>query len=233
VDVAGIASVFALTTDSFTTDRSGLVYCSRSVIKDLWYSMSYINGGGLNLEWFKDTFAQDTTFEEMNSAIEGIPPGSDGLIFNPHLEGRGYPYEPDMRGHWKGFTRNHTRAHFYRSILEGIAYEYSLYKEKILGMLGGELSYSVRGVGGGAKSGIWNRIKADVLGCSYCTINREDIGILGQAMIAAAAVGHVDDLSAAAGNIIREVDEVRPNAGNVRDYAAYIEKYKKLLAEAG
>jgi len=233
VDVAGTASVFALTTDSFITDRSGLVYCSRSVIKDLWYSMSYINGGGLNLEWFKDTFAQDTTFEEMNSAIEDISPGSDGLIFIPHLEGRGYPYEPDMRGHWKGFTRNHTRAHFYRSILEGIAYEYSLYKEKILGMLGGELSYSVRGVGGGAKSGIWNRIKADILGCSYCTINREDIGILGQAMIAAAAVGHVDDLSAAAGKIIRKVDEIRPNADNVRDYAVYIEKYKKLLAEAG
>jgi xylulokinase len=233
VDVAGTASVFALTTDNFITDRSGLVYCSRSVIEDMWYSMSYINGGGLNLEWFKDTFAQDTTFEEMNSAIEDIPPGSDGLIFIPHLEGRGYPYEPHMRGHWKGFTRNHTRAHFYRSILEGIAYEYSLYKEKILGILGGELSYSVRGVGGGAKSGIWNRIKADILGCSYCTINREDIGILGQAMIAAAAVGHVSDLSDTAGKIIRKVDEIRPKADNVRDYTVYIEKYKKLLAGAG
>jgi xylulokinase len=233
VDVAGTASVFALTTESFLTDRSGLVYCSRSVIEDLWYSMSYINGGGLNLEWFKDTFARDTSFEEMNRAIEDIPPGSNGLIFIPHLEGRGYPYEPHMRGQWHGFTRDHTRAHFYRSILEGIAYEYSLYKEKILGILGGGLHYSVRGVGGGAKSRIWNRIKADVLGCSYCTINREDTGILGQAMIAAAAVGHVEDLRSTAEKIIHKEDEIRPNADSVREYAACIERYKSHLAASG
>jgi xylulokinase len=85
-------------------------------------------------------------------------------------------------------------------------------------------------VGGGAKSRIWNRIKADVLGCSYCTINREDTGILGQAMIAAAAVGHVEDLRSTAEKIISTEDEIRPNADNTKDYAACIETYKKQLA---
>jgi xylulokinase len=123
VDVAGTASVFALTTNRFLADPGGMVYTARSVLEDTWYSMSYINGGGLNLEWFSENFGSGRSLHELNKSIKGLNPGSDGLIFVPHLEGRAYPNTPAMRGHWMGFTRSHTAAHFFRSILEGIGYE--------------------------------------------------------------------------------------------------------------
>jgi xylulokinase len=231
VDVAGTASVFALATDRFIKDISGTVYTARSVVKDIWYCMSYINGGGMNLEWFKDTFAAGLSFDDLNKSIQDVPPGSEGLLFIPHLEGRAYPNNPAVRGQWRGFTRNHGLAHFYKSILEGIGYEYALYKEKIMGILDQELSYSVRGVGGGAKSPDWNQIKADILGTQYCTINREDIGILGQGIIAAASVGFIKDIKRSIKDIIKVEKVFSPDKKKEETYVDFIRKYQKLLDE--
>jgi xylulokinase len=231
VDVAGTASVFALTTDRFITDRSGLVYSARSVVQDVWYSMSYINGGGLNLEWFREHFAPQRSFKELDDSIAELTPGSDDLLFIPHLEGRGYPNNPGMRGQWKGFTRNHGISHFYKSILEGIAYEYALYKQRIFSLLGQTISYDVRGVGGGSKSEAWNCIKADILNCRYCTINREDIGILGQALIAAAAVGYIESVEKTVQKIIKIEKSFAPDKRRSTSYVDLIEKYKQILNE--
>jgi xylulokinase len=229
VDVAGTASVFSLTTGEFAPDLSGTVYVSRSVLKDLWYSMSYINGGGLNLEWFKDNFAPDKNFGELDDSIRDIEPGSSGLIFNPHLEGRGYPNVPHMRGQWKGFTRNHTLNHFYRSILEGIGYEYAIYRDRILLGAKTDRPNEVRVVGGGSKSKIWNQIKADILNSRYCTINRSDISILGQAVIAAAACGFVKDIRKTVKKIIRKENVFSPDGKKHKMYSEYITRYKKML----
>jgi len=230
VDVAGTASVLALVIDNYITDYEGLVYSARSVFEDEWYSLSYINGGGQNLEWFRNTFASQRTFEELDNSIEIIVPGSEGLMFIPHLEGRGYPNNPNMRGQWKGFTRDHEFGHFYRSILEGIAYEYALYMEKILSLSENDAIYNVRGVAGGSKSGAWNQIKADVLNCNYCTINREDISILGQAIIAARAVGHIKNVKETVKAIIKEENIFYPDKTRHEIYCGCIKEYQKLLA---
>jgi xylulokinase len=233
VDVAGTASALSLTVSGLVTDLDGLVFGARSVLQDLWYSMSYINGGGLNLEWYKDSFAGDKTFHELDTEAKNIPPGSDGLIFVPHLEGRGYPNNPDMRGQWRGFTRSHKPGHFYRSILEGIAYEYALYKERISSLARSETSYTVRGVAGGSKSEVWNQIKADVLGCPYCTINRDDISTLGQAAIAAAAKGYLDDIADTLKEIVKPDRTFFPDKKRHDLYQERIVGYKKMLLEYG
>ena len=233
VDVAGTASVLALATDSFIADTEGLVYSSRSVVENTWYTMSYINGGGLNLEWFRDSFASDKTFDKLDKSARDINAGSEGLIFIPHLEGRAYPNNPDLRGEWKGFTRAHGSGHFYRSILEGIGYEYVLYMERILDNLSSRSTYDIRGVAGGAKSEIWCQIKADILGCSYCTINREDISILGQALIAAAAVGIVGDVGKTAEGIVRVEDTYTPDEEKHKVYREYVKKYRSMIESWG
>jgi xylulokinase len=233
VDIAGTASVLALTIDRFSPDPTGLVYASLSVEQGIWYSMSYINGGGMNLEWFKEVFAPHRSFDELNRDIETIGPGSDGLVFVPHLEGRGYPNVPGMRGQWKGFTRQHTLAHFYRSVLEGTAYEYALYKKSILSRREEALELVVRGVGGGARSPVWNQIKADVLGCDYCTIDREDIALLGQALIAARATGYLRDVRAKVRELVRVERVFHPQVGRTALYAERVAEYASMLDQYG
>lgn len=233
VDVAGTASAFALTVPQLVTDLDGLVFSARSVLEDLWYSLSYINGGGLNLEWYRDMFAAGKSFEALDDEAGKTPPGSEGLIFIPHLEGRGYPNNPGMRGQWRGFTRSHNSGHFYRSILEGIAYEYALYMERIIELTGGTGAYKVRGVAGGAGSDVWNQIKADVLGCEYCTINRKDISILGQAVVAAVASGYVSNLVDTVKDVVSVEKVFSPDISNHEMYRESIARYKSLLDQYG
>jgi xylulokinase len=54
VDVAGTASVFASVTRSFRPDRSHkILACGQAATSGLWHPYAYINGGGMNLEWFR------------------------------------------------------------------------------------------------------------------------------------------------------------------------------------
>ena len=208
---------------------SRILGCGRSVVAGLWHPYAYINGGGMNLEWFRETFARDQSFDELNRLIAEIEPGSDGLIFIPHLEGRAYPNDPEMRGQWKGFTRAHGLAHFYRAVLEGVGYEYALYMERILQNLGEERITELRGVAGGSKSAVWAQMKADILGCSYHTIDRDDVSILGQALIAAAAVGAVEDIGEAAARITSVERTYEPNQKNHRIYGPWVQRYREML----
>ena len=81
------------------------------------------------------------------------------------------------------------------------------------------------------KFGAKIRIKADVLNCSYCTINREDISILGQAIIAASAVGHIGDVKEAVDSIVN-IDKVfYPDEKNHAVYEERIEEYKGMLRQ--
>jgi xylulokinase len=233
VDVAGTASVFALATDQFIADTEGLVYASRSVIEDTWYIMSYINGGGMNLEWFRDTFARDRSFDELDRLIEEIDPGSEGLMFIPHLEGRAYPNDPELRGEWKGFTRAHGLAHFYRSVLESVGFEYALYMERILQNVNNEKVTELRGVAGGSKSAVWAQMKADILGCSYHTIDRDDVSMLGQALIAAAAVGAIKVIGETAKCITTVKRTYAPDQNKHRMYRPWVERYREMLRTDG
>jgi xylulokinase len=128
--------------------------------------LAYIGGGGIALRWFRDQFyntskgkalpPEEDLYAEMIAVAEGAPLGSDGLLFSPHLGGRICPSSPGMRGAWAGFSWSHTQAHFARSILESIAYEYAYYL-KILRELMPKLELVEHGWSGGAGSGTRSR----------------------------------------------------------------------------
>jgi xylulokinase len=122
-DVAGTAAVLAGCTDRFIADtKNRALITMRSVIPGLWNPLAYIGGGGIALRWFRDQFYNSTRGESlprpdvdlyprMISMAEGIPPGSDGLFFSPHLGGRICPASPGMRYAWlgvSGLTPRHT-----------------------------------------------------------------------------------------------------------------------------
>ena len=185
VDVAGTFPVLATTLADFfaDTEYQMLQPLAGPIGDHHWYSMMYISGGGLTHRWYRDQFAVE---ELAQAALEGVsayelldrgaaeaPPGSDGLLFIPHLVGRACPSDPAVRGSWLGFTWTHTRAHFYRSVLESIAYDYAQALEIVRSYTPDVHFSEVRVVGGGANSDLWNQIKADVLGVPYVRLQRK------------------------------------------------------------
>ncbi len=218
LDIAGTASVFAATTDRFVADRGSRTLLNmHSVIPGLYHPLAYIAGGGLALRWFRDQFhhpqpgaALDNLYAEMDEAAARIPPGAEGLFFSPHLGGRVCPAAPEMRGSWTGFSWGHTPAHFYRAILESVAFEYARYLAILQQEVGGLRLIETRVAGGGARSLRWNQIKADVLGVPYQPLAREELGTWGAALIAGKAAGLFPDLAETAERTAALVGPAQP-----------------------
>jgi xylulokinase len=200
----------------------------RGVIPGLFTPIAYINGGGLNLEWFKDQFGQ-TSFQELDRLAEALEPGANRLLSIPHFGGRVCPNDPHLRGLWMGFSWNHRKEHFYRSLLESIAFEYAFYL-KIQRELQPEQPFEeVRVIGGGAKSRVWNQIKADVLQIPYVRLEQEEFATLGGAIIGGRMVGFWDDLVEVATRFAKPGDRIDPIRENSIHYQKLSDLYEELL----
>jgi xylulokinase len=208
-DLAGTASVLAGCTDAYVADvRHRALLTMRSVIPGLWHPLAYIGGGGQALRWFRDTFhaagngagngTASDLYDELSALAATVAPGSDGLFFSPHLGGRICPAAPQMRGAWLGFSWSHTQAHFFRAVLESVAYEYAWYLEILRETLPALALTEARVLGGGARSTVWNQIKADVLGVPYQRLEAAEYGTWGAALIAGKAAGLWQDLASVA-----------------------------------
>ena len=165
-DVSGTASLFACCVGAYAPDAEHrTLICARSIISGRWLSQAYINGGGLSVRWFKELFdapAGGTTdgnsggslgYDTLEREAERVPPGSGGLLFIPHFQGRVCPNDPDVRGSFAGLNWTHGRGHMFRAVMESIGYEYALYYD-ILRERGGAYGGGEHGGGyGGVHSG--------------------------------------------------------------------------------
>ena len=115
--------------------------------------------------------------------------GSDGLITLPYFAGERTPVnDPDARGVVFGLTLAHTRAHMYRSALEGVGYSVA---QQIALMRSHENVQIDRiiAVGGGTLNPVWMQIIADILGTPISTPEITIGACFGDALMAALAVG--------------------------------------------
>jgi xylulokinase len=103
-----------------------------------------------------------------------------------------------MRGAWLGFSWGHTQAHFFRAILESVAFEYAYYLRILQDLIPDLSLIEARVIGGGARSRHWNQIKADILGVPYQRLKRSEFATWGSALIAGYAVGLFTDIAEAA-----------------------------------
>ncbi|HEX2063484.1 MAG TPA: FGGY-family carbohydrate kinase, partial [Acidimicrobiales bacterium] len=234
-DSAGTASVFAMCLDAFTPDvEHRTLMATHSVAEGVYIALAFINGGGLALRWFRDQVAEGLAgdaqaYRKLDEQAASVEPGSGGLLWMPHVQGRVLPPQPHVRGGWVGLTSGHTHGHMYRAILEGIAYEYADWA-RLAGELGGGELHEARVLGGGARSALWNQIKADVLGIEWVPTVREECGVLGDALIAAAATGHVTDLKGTARAWQRTGEPVRPDPDRHARYRELAAAYRELAA---
>jgi xylulokinase len=247
LDTAGTAAVLAGCTDQFTPDeKNRALLVMRSVIPGLWNPLAYIAGGGLALRWFRDQFynnlhgqmqdAADDLYGHMTAIAESVHPGAEGLFFSPHLGGRICPAEPAMRGAWIGFSWKHTQSHFFRAVLESVAFEYAYYLDILCNLIPQLALIEARVIGGGARSRVWNQIKADVLNVPYQPLQRSEFATWGSALIAGYAVGMFSDLAEAATcSTARAGEPIEPRMEEVAIYKPLAKQYmnwQKTLAQS-
>ena len=125
---------------------------------------------------------------QLLAEVEAAGRGTGSLLFLPYLSGERTPHnDPDAKGVFFGLTHDHTRADLARAVLEGVAYAFADGQD-VLGEAGTEIA-TVSVIGGGARSRLWGRILADVLGRPLTYHAGGDVGpAFGAARLARLAV---------------------------------------------
>ena len=165
--------------------------------------------------WLRDTLFGTIGFDGMDRAAQAVPPGSEGLVFHPYLNGERSPYwDPDLRASYVGLGFAHGPGHFVRALYEGIAFSLRDCLEVLRGL---DMGFSTaRLVGGGTRSELWQQIIADVTGL-VIEIPREGDASFGAALIAGLGAGVFADTQAAAA-VIEVKATRRPNPEAARRY---------------
>jgi xylulokinase len=177
----------------------------------------------------RDGAAPDDVFERFNRMAERIPPGSDGLIFTPWLNGERTPVENHLiRGGFFNQSLSTTRSHFVRAVFEGVAFNTRWMHEAVEKFVKRRLG-PINFIGGGASSALWAQIHSDVLDREIRRLEHPRLAnARGAAFAAAVALGYLrwEDIPGKA----RFTDTFQPNPENRKIYdelfAEFVNIYK-------
>lgn len=231
-------------------DGMGTVECITAVFKDLCgdarageqgfpivpfavdglyctYICNYASGSIVN--WFKNGILHnykgdaETVFSYLESGMTESP---SGIYTLPYFAGAAIPYQDtNARGAVVGLTTSTTDSMIYQSIMEAQAMEMKF--ETSLAKRYGINVKSAVATGGGANSGKWLQIKADIQGIPYYTLRSSEGGLCGCAVLQAVAVGGMT-LQEAVATFVKKKDCFTPDKERGRAYEGYYRKYKKL-----
>lgn len=196
------------------------------------------NTAGSLTKWFRDNIFEDAVqmqddgvidaYETMMAGVEEIEPGSDNLVTLPYFAGERTPVnDPLAKGVIFGLTMAHTRAHLYRSALEGIGYSVN---QQLRIMAEHDVPMEqIFVVGGGAKNQVWMQIVADITGRELSSPAITVGAAFGDALMAALGVHHpgFEDFSALTQHI-KSGNSYRPNLENHRKYIKFQQVYDDL-----
>jgi len=153
------------------------------VIPGLYLLNGCMASSGSIIQWFRNRFAPELDYSQLDQEAEKIPAGSDGLVLLPYFIGEKTPvFDPLARGLLFGLTLQHSRAHLYHAILEGISYGF-YHHLQVLAERGFGVG-RVRVANGGARSKLWRQVTADVIGYPLEEIAHHPGSSLGAAFIA-------------------------------------------------
>lgn len=205
--------------------HEGLTVSAYYVKKGLYALLMWAPTAGATLEWFKKNFCGNEDYATLNILAERVPKGSEGLICIPHLCGTVMPENnPNVKGVFYGMTLKHNKGHFVRAIMESIAYTIKEYADYI----GADIT-EIRSMGGGAKSDLWCRIKAEVLNKKVITLKENETACLGSAIFAGIGSGTYTDTATATESIVNKNREYVPKEDGYSNlYKDYKDKEKKL-----
>ncbi len=225
----GTSGVVFVVTDRPTLDRGGRVHTLCHAIPARWHMTGVTLAAGLSLKWFRENFASDISFAQLDAEASAAPAGSDGAIWLPYLMGERTPHlDPNARAAFIGLTASHTRGHLARAVLEGVAFSLRDAIE-IFRELGTEIG-SIRLGGGGSHSPLWRQILADGFERPVETIEADEGAAFGAAILAGVGVGAWPSVDDACATAVRTNIVIEPNPDSAAALGENYEIYRGLYS---
>ena len=150
--------------------------------------------------------------------------GNNNVYFLPYLMGERSPHNDEFaRGTFTGMTMDTERKDMTQAVLEGVAFAirdcFEVAKSLSIKV------ESTRMCGGGAKSELWCKIMANVLGIPVELLESEEGPAMGAAMLAMVAAGEYNCVEDASNALVKVRKTIRPDEKIIERYE---DKYNKF-----
>jgi sugar (pentulose or hexulose) kinase len=200
-----------------------------SVYRGFWMVSWFKREFGLNEERLAKVrgVEPEHLFDDL---VNSVPPGSMGLMLQPYWSPGLKVPGPEAKGAIIGFGDVHTRAHVYRSILEGLAYALREGAERTTKRSGIAIT-EVRVAGGGSQSPAAMQIAADIFGLPTIRPHVYEASGLGAAIDAAVGLKLHPSFESAIADMTRQGKTFEPNPAQHRIYdELYNRVYRRMYA---
>src|SRR3954452_15664311 len=223
----GTSGVVFAALDEFAADPQARVHAFCHAVPGGWHAMGVMLSAAGSLAWLRGVAADGTAFSELVREASEWEPGAEGLTFLPYLSGERTPHaDPHARAAFAGLALRHDRGALVRAVLEGVAYGLrdSLELLRDLGVDPHEGHVS----GGGARSELWLRILASVLGLPIRRTTADEGSSYGAALLGGVAAGVFRDMHEAVATCVRLLDPVDPDPEWVDAYEHGYRRFQLL-----
>ncbi len=223
--VLGTSGVVFAALPEYRADPEARVHVFCHAVPATWEAMGVMLSAAGSLRWLRDAVGGD--YAELTAEAERWPAGTEGLTFLPYLQGERTPHaDPSARAAFEGLSLRHDRGALVRAVLEGVAYGLRDSLE-LLRALGVEPE-SGRASGGGARSELWLKIVASVLGIPIERTAVEEGAAYGAALLGGVAGGVFADAREAVEACVRVRDAIEPDPAWQQAYEHGYRRFRSL-----
>lgn len=178
-------------------------------------------------KWFCDNVLETSDYAKEGNRIDQSKLGKNEVFFLPYLMGERSPInDTDASGVFIGLNPTTTREDMLLAVFEGVSFAIRDNVD-VARKLGIDIKTS-KICGGGAKSSIWRRILANVLGIELeIPVSEEGPGF-GGAILAMVADGVYENVKTASEALVETKEVVNPEPELIALYEEKYQKYKKI-----
>jgi len=176
-------------------------------------------------KWWNEEILKTKDYAAEQAGISRL--GENQVFYLPYLMGERSPHNnPDARAMFLGMSMDTTREDMTQAVLEGVAFGLrdSFEVAKSLGIR----IERTKICGGGAKSMLWKKMIANIMGIRVDVIESEEGPALGGAMLAAVGCGEYPDVKTIAEKIVKVVDTIEPEPELTAKYEERYQQFKRI-----
>ncbi|MFZ5940622.1 MAG: xylulokinase [Bacteroidota bacterium] len=234
----GTSAWVGVSTGRYFKHKNGAV-CIQSADPANNLIVGVTESAGSNLEWLIENFYRlekndpkvENIYAFINSETEGVPPGSDHLIFTPWLLGERCPVSTTFtRGTLFNIGHEHSRGHMVNALFEGIGYNLKWILDNLKRDFSMDVN-TIRAIGGGSVNDRWIQGIANITGKKVETIAYPKlagaIGAAACAFVGNRTFGSFNDLNA----LVSVEKSFIPEAESNRIFGSLFETYKAVYAD--
>lgn len=176
-------------------------------------------------KWWNEEILKTKDYAAEQAGISRL--GENQVFYLPYLMGERSPHNnPDARAMFLGMSMDTTREDMTQAVLEGVAFGLrdSFEVAKSLGIR----IERTKICGGGAKSMLWKKMIANIMGIRVDVIESEEGPALGGAMLAAVGCGEYPDVKTIAEKIVKVVDTIEPEPKLTAKYEERYQQFRRI-----